>query len=173
MNKIEAARLTPGLRELNIEQLKAKVNSLIREVGQNPGSSALIHGDAHPGNFFYDPNEGLTLIDTPTLSQSIGADGYPVGPPARDFGNFEQKLANFGQRYELAPDEIRQLQQAFRQAYQSAGGASMTEEAIRFFRVRAALGEVIKTINQADSSQPLATQEAIKVQVELLQNAFE
>ena len=150
-SKVEAAQGVPGLDTLNLNWLQERAKRVVQGFKQNPGTSAITHGDAHPGNFFYSPEAGVTLIDTPTLNKSIGAEGTPVGLAAQDFGNFEQKLVYFSRGYNLQAHEIEQLKQAFQQSYYEAGGAEMTEEAIRFFRTRIKLNLWRKNLMELES----------------------
>ena len=150
-SKVEAAQGVPGLDTLNMQWLQERAKRVVQGFKQNPGTSAITHGDAHPGNFFYSPQTGVTLIDTPTLNKSIGAEGTPVGLAAQDFGNFEQKLVYFSRGYNLQAHEIEQLKQAFQQSYYEAGGAEMTEEAIRFFRTRIKLNLWRKNLMELES----------------------
>lgn len=76
----------------------------------------------------------------------MGEEGEPIGAPARDYGNFYQKLAHFGVNYGVSLVEVEQLQQAFADEYQG----KMPEAAVKFFRVRAGLGELMKAIATDD-----------------------
>jgi len=38
---------------VNVGTLRANAEQLIARFEANPGGSAIVHGDAHPGNFFY------------------------------------------------------------------------------------------------------------------------
>jgi hypothetical protein len=134
---------------LNLDEswLHEKIDQVVNDAIANPGEASLIHGDAHPGNFFWDqPSEQLTAIDTPTMHYSMGEGGEPLGAPARDYGNFYQKLAHFGVNYGVSLAEVEQLQQAFADEYQG----EMPEAAVKFFRVRAGLGELMKAIATDD-----------------------
>lgn len=133
--------------------IRPKVEELATGFRAHPGSGAFVHGDAHPGNFFYDPASGITMIDTPTLHFSIDAEGHPIGAAGRDIGNFGQKLAHFGGRYGLLPDEIAQLQAAFRSGYEEAGSGPSTPEADAFFRARTSLGEVLADLKDRPTNQ--------------------
>ncbi|MGQ0577114.1 MAG: phosphotransferase [Pseudonocardia sp.] len=135
---------------IDTTELRHRVEQLIAQLRANPGGSAIVHGDAHPGNLFYDPAAGITMIDTPTLHLSLDAEGAPIGAPARDVAYLAHKLAYFGPGWGLEPDEVIELQQVFRQAYADGGGAGVTAEAEAFFRARAALGELITSVNRAE-----------------------
>ncbi|MFP4124166.1 MAG: phosphotransferase [Coleofasciculus sp.] len=143
-------KLSARIREvpgIEASWLHEQIDQVVNDAIANPGQASLIHGDAHPGNFFWDqPSEQLTAIDTPTMHYSMGEEGEPIGAPARDYGNFYQKLAHFGVNYEVLPEEVEQLQQAFADEYHGEIPAA----SIKFFRVRAALGELMKALASGD-----------------------
>ncbi|CAI7591435.1 unnamed protein product [Penicillium viridicatum] len=67
---------------LEADQLPAKMNQLIagckRDVARRPRTT-IMHGDAHPGNFFYDRATGhVTIIDTTTLHCSLDENAAPA-----------------------------------------------------------------------------------------------
>jgi aminoglycoside phosphotransferase (APT) family kinase protein len=158
---------------LDMDQVRQKVDELTDAFRRNPGDSALVHGDAHPGNFFYDPATGITMIDTPTLHFSMDASGNPIGAPARDIANFQQKIAHFGRQYGLTAAEIDELQKAFRDAYGRSGGARLTDESMKFFRARTALGELLKTAGAGgEGATARMTPEALMTQIQLLEEAL-
>lgn len=50
-----------------------KIDKVVNDAIAHPGQASLVHGDAHPGNFFWDQaSEQLTAIDTPTMHYSMG-----------------------------------------------------------------------------------------------------
>ncbi len=135
----------PLLREADLhpQLIRQRMDELLLAFRDNPGGAGLTHGDAHPGNFFYDPGVGITLIDTPNLHFSMDANRKPAGTPARDVAKFYQSLASFGPRAGLLPEkgEIARLHQIFLGSYRDAGGI-FTEEAFAYFRAEAALGDL-------------------------------
>jgi len=143
-------KLSARIREvpgIEASWLHEQIDQVVLDAIANPGQASLVHGDAHPGNFFWDqPSEQLTAIDTPTMHYSMGEGGEPIGAPGRDYGNFYQKLAHFGVNYEVLPEEVEQLQQAFADEYHGEIPAA----SIKFFRVRAALGELMKALASGD-----------------------
>lgn len=157
----------PGFDGTDIQR---RVDALISGVQRNPGGAALVHGDAHPGNFFYAPDEPITVIDVPTLHLAMDARGAPIGAPARDVANFEQKLVHFGQVFGLNPLERATLLQSFQRSYQ-ATGAQITQEAIAFFRARTACGELLKVASQlhADLTQMAAREQSLREQFAIVQ----
>ena len=139
---IQFSSLTPENFSTNIDQLIADFKS-------NPGTSSIIHGDAHPGNFFYNADNGITFIDTPTLHFSLDGAGLPIGSAGRDYVNYIQKIELFAQKYNinLTNTEIKAIQDTFTDAYQAAKGAEITNESKLFFSVRGAMGEVMTAFN--------------------------
>jgi len=134
---------------LDTDQLKGKVNKLAASFRANPGRSAITHGDAHPGNFLYDPAaRTITIIDTSTLPFSINSVGNPAGVSARDVAVYYEKLAHFGEEFGLEHADIISLQSIFRQSYENVGGAKMTSESQEFFRARTALNELYKSLGE-------------------------
>ena len=158
--KLSAAGLDPA-------NIRPRVNELVTAFREHPGGSSVVHGDAHPGNFFYDPATGITMIDTPTLHYSLDAAGNPIGSAGRDVANFGQKLANFGRSYGLTPTEIAELQTLFKANYVEAGGGPSTKEADAFFRARTALGELLRTTTETG-----VTDDALRGQADLARDAL-
>jgi len=118
-----------------------------------PGTASLSHGDAHPGNFFYD-DKSVTAIDTPTMDTSIGRE-QPIGSPARDYVNFRIKLATVGRSFQLTPQEVTQLQQHFIRAYDDRSErrkVGSMPAAEKFFALRTLLSELKTAI--ADAKHP-------------------
>lgn len=145
-------------QKLDFARLGQRANELIDGFRANPGGAALVHGDAHAGNFFYGSDVGTTLIDTPNLHQSMNEGGHPIGVPARDFTHFHQRLASFGRQSGLSEDESARMQEMFRRSYQEAGGARMTKESLAFFRARSALGDLVRSAQGATPYlEPLIT----------------
>ena len=151
--KLEAQEPKLSAVGLDPATIRPRVNKLVAAFKQHPGGSSVVHGDAHPGNFFYDPASGITMIDTPTLHYSLDAQGNPIGSAGRDVANFGQKLANFGRTYGLSPTEIGDLQSVFRTNYVEAGGGPSTPEADAFFRARTALGELVRAVTDAGTGE--------------------
>jgi aminoglycoside phosphotransferase (APT) family kinase protein len=103
-------------------------------VRQDPGGGALLHGDAHPGNFFYDTATGsVTAIDLEGLHPTMDATGRPVGIAGVDVGNFEQVLGGYAERAGLA-DELPRLRQVFLDAYRQGGGHALPEHVLNHYR---------------------------------------
>lgn len=129
-------------KHLPVDVILEKLPALSDAYRADPGGASLVHGDAHPGNFHFDPAAGTTLIDTPNLPFSIDPGGTPVGSPARDYTAYVMRLRSFGLRSGLHPPEVERLQEVAERAYASAGGPALTPEAVSFFRARVALADL-------------------------------
>ncbi|HEX6345583.1 phosphotransferase [Umezawaea sp.] len=132
---------------IDVTELQSRIDRLVARFRANPGGSALVHGDSHPGNYFFDAAAGVTIIDTTTLHFSIDARGTPIGAPSRDVANFAQQLAHYSVTLKLTRAEVATLQSVFRAAYASAGGTGTTPEADAFFRARASLGWLMRAMS--------------------------
>ncbi|SEF24444.1 Phosphotransferase enzyme family protein [Amycolatopsis pretoriensis] len=142
----------PGFRAqlihagIDFGALQSRIDALVAGFRAHPGGSALVHGDAHPGNYFFDAADGVTIIDVTTLHLSIDARGNPIGAPSRDVGVFAQQLAHYSVTLKLNRGEVATLQGVFRSAYTGAGGTSTTPQADAFFRARASLGWLMRVL---------------------------
>ncbi|WP_410667712.1 phosphotransferase [Amycolatopsis sp. cmx-4-68] len=152
----------PGLRAelrdagIDVGALQSRIDALVAAFRAHPGGSALVHGDAHPGNYFFDAASGVTVIDVTTLHLSIDARGRPIGAPSRDVAIFAQQVAHYSVNLKLTAAEVATLQAVFRHAYAAAGGTGTTPQADAFFRARASLGWLMRAMNDArDERRPL------------------
>ena len=142
-------------------------------VRRNPGPASLAHGDFHPGNIFFDPQAGLTVIDSGRLIESASSAGLPIGSPARDVAAFTHKLGTFGVRYGLEDSEIEELRTTFEMAY-VAHGPMMTTEAMQFSRTRVALGVFLTVLKQQQGAgQRSIIDKALKKQLQLFKAALD
>ncbi|GLY37811.1 hypothetical protein Amsp01_038350 [Amycolatopsis sp. NBRC 101858] len=133
---------------IDVGALQARIDALIAGFRAHPGGAALVHGDAHPGNYFFDPASGVTtIIDVTTLHLSIDARGNPIGAPSRDVGVFAQQVAHYSVALKLTRAEVATLQSVFRRAYAAAGATGTTPQADAFFRARASLGWLMRVMN--------------------------
>jgi hypothetical protein len=145
------AALQWGLDGFPLDQL---AHTVCTDFAKDPGPTAIIHGDAHPGNFFFDSSTGMvTAIDTPTMDTSIGRGDKPLGSPARDVVNFLHKLDTVGRGAQLRAEEVEALQQELAHRYGEAGGKVAPGSARRFFQLRVLLSELrtaVKSGAEAD-----------------------
>ena len=135
-----ARSTNPAVRGLNMTAARAQVNPLIAGLERNPGASAVVHGDFHPGNVFYDQASGqITFIDASRVHHSIDRTGAAILSPARDVASFESALEVFASKPAYGVDRAarEQLQRAFREGYASAVAENgFTREALAFHRAR-------------------------------------
>jgi aminoglycoside phosphotransferase (APT) family kinase protein len=167
---------------VDLGTLRAHAEQLILRFEANPGGSAIVHGDAHAGNFFYQRGTDITMIDTPTVHFSMDADGGATGSPSRDVSYFLRTVAVFGQSFNLNPDEVAALQRAFQLGYAEGGGPPLTPEADKFFRARIIIGEFIAMAKRVHNTKaPESTveperrealEEAFRSKVQLIMDAF-
>ncbi|WP_144127219.1 toxin glutamine deamidase domain-containing protein [Catellatospora sichuanensis] len=141
---VDTMRTLPD-RGWDLEELTRRVEQTIAEARDVRGWAALAHGDAHPGNFFWHPERGLTVIDLPMLHHAMDGDGNPIGAPERDLAYFEIKLTDFGMTLGLKPEELAHLRLAFRNGYRDAGGPDPDPRLMALFGVRGAI-HVLKEV---------------------------
>ncbi|MCB1213252.1 MAG: phosphotransferase [Chlamydiia bacterium] len=125
-----------GMDERSLTSL-SQVEKIAGEFTANPGRPTLVHGDAHLGNFFWNPHEGrLTAIDPGALVFSLDAKLRPVGSPMNDYIKWKTMLEGFGSDLGLVGGEVKILQDAFAAGYtlQASPGVFSTE-AMRFYEV--------------------------------------
>jgi hypothetical protein len=137
-------RLYEDIGGLPVDELSRRIDEAIAASQQDPGRAALVHGDAHPGNFFWHPSEGVTFIDTPTFHYSVDDHGRPIAAPERDVSNFEQRLAHYGRVLDLQPAEVARLRQTFLDAYHEAGGPQLNDGTLRMFGGRSVLNKLLQ-----------------------------
>jgi phosphotransferase family enzyme len=133
-------------RHVDVDAALGQLKTLGHGYKANPGGASLVHGDAHPGNFHYDPEVGTTIIDTPNLPFSMDHQGNPIGSAARDYAAYTMKIRSFGLRSKLRPEEIEHLQKAAQRAYREGGGPALTPEAVAFFRARVAIADLVREV---------------------------
>src|SRR5690606_15641078 len=120
--------------------------------------ASLVHGDADPGNFFDDPEHGITLIDLSTLHRSIGAHGEGIGTPARDVANFHRLLSHYGRMFDLTDAEVARLEVAFLDAYRDARGAEIPVPALEFFAAHSAMYQLVELPSRQPSLEVSASE---------------
>lgn len=135
---VETLQELPDLA-VELDALTARIDQVIVDAAEPRGRAALAHGDAHPGNFFWHPQQGLTVIDVPMLHHSMDDGGGPIGAAERDLAYFDIKLQDFGADLGLKPEELAHLRKTFRDAYRAAGGPEPDGALMAFFGVRGAV----------------------------------
>jgi hypothetical protein len=143
MDRVMGARELYESLDLPVDDLSRRLDEAIALARQHELGAALVHGDAHPGNFFWHPQHGVTFIDTPTFHFSMDDTGSPIASPERDISNFQQRLDHYGRRLGLEQAEITQLQSTFLQVYRDAGGAHLDAEAMNVFNARSVLNKLL------------------------------
>ncbi len=114
--------------------LVERFSALGEQVRADAGPAALVHGDAHPGNFFHDPVTGkVTIIDLEGMHASMDAEGRPVGAAALDAGVFGHVLSAFAHNFDVGP-VVPELRAAFEDGYQSVAGHPIPEHALTYYR---------------------------------------
>jgi Ser/Thr protein kinase RdoA (MazF antagonist) len=163
--------------DLDPDQLAMRVDETISAALAAPGGAALMHGDAHPGNIFWDPTARVTFIDISHGHFGMDAAGVPIGSPARDVANMVERLAHFSVEAGFEWHETQDLQSAFLDAYQRSGGPPIPEAALRGFAVRFALRDVLDTLTKLSNVDPESADtalldEQLEKEVELLRRVL-
>lgn len=84
---------------------------------------SLVHGDAHPANFFYDSESGqIWMIDVNKLYDSYDKQGSPIALPQFDVFKIESYLKFYLEHLGLSEEEYRELWYAFLGGYVSIWG---------------------------------------------------
>lgn len=101
------------------QQIQKTFETLALDVKHHhPSPVGYIHGDAHPGNLFYDKEkEVLTLTDFDRLIYSIDEHQVPRGPVAFEFVFASLSFLLAGRLHGLAEEESRKIEECFQQAY--------------------------------------------------------
>jgi hypothetical protein len=141
-------------RSLDVEELSQRVDEALGAALATPGGAALIHGDAHPGNIFWDPSERVTFIDISHGHFGMDSAGAPIASPARDVANMVERLAHFAGEAGFESHEAQDLQSVFLDAYQQSGGPSIPQAAVTGFAVRFAIRDVLDTLNKLSAADP-------------------
>lgn len=135
---------------IDLDQINAAMDATIADAMADPGPAGLAHGDAHLGNFLWDADAGVTLIDAPTLHQSMDAAGSPIGTPARDVALFTQRIGHFGSEFGLSPTAITQLRGDFADAYARNGGPTVPAPVRAMFEARAATHRLARAVTRLE-----------------------
>ncbi|RAQ52871.1 glycosyltransferase [Aspergillus flavus] len=131
---------------IDVDKLDEKVHTLIaqsrQEIYRHP-QAAVVHGDAHPGNFFFDPRSGrTTVIDVTTLHCSLDENGNPAGTPERDVGHFLHMLRRTGEQLNMREKEMDECSRAFLTAYNGTAAGKLGIHTLRLLGVCSALSFV-------------------------------
>jgi Ser/Thr protein kinase RdoA (MazF antagonist) len=116
----------PCFAKINIPEFQTAFNALLVDFRANPGPAVISHGDAHPGNIFFDGRQ-VTLIDNPSMSENFDSNGTGLGVAAWDAALFDQRIADFGRvGMQMTAQEIQEVENAFDEAYKLSGGSDVT-----------------------------------------------
>ncbi|KAJ5800401.1 uncharacterized protein N7518_002469 [Penicillium psychrosexuale] len=155
-----------------IQQLASLVDRAI-EYSREEGVASLLHADASPGNFFWDPVQGITMIDYGGLTRSIDASGRPIGPAEMDAAGFHERLRKYAGDFGMSEADIGQVQREFWKAYQ-AQGIPINEGLARLFKTRTQLSRLWSAVEKQDTScdehKALQLSEKVKFEWERLVN---
>ncbi|KAF9966165.1 hypothetical protein BGZ70_003125 [Mortierella alpina] len=128
---------------VNVSNLEMRVKELVdqsRREAHYSRNASPVHGDAHPGNFFYDPeSQQVTVIDVITLSASLDENGEPCGAPERDLAQFLHMLRRDGARAGMRDDEVLECSHDFINSY--------TKKSTRFSRATVAILGVCSAVS--------------------------
>ena len=134
-----------------IQQLASLVDRAI-EYSREEGVASLLHADASPGNFFWDPVQGITMIDYWGLNRSIDASGKPIGPAEMDAAGFHKRLRKYAGDFGMSEADIGQVQGEFWKAYQ-AQGIPINDGLARLFKTRTQLSRLWSAVERQDTSR--------------------
>ncbi|UJR12443.1 hypothetical protein I4U23_016619 [Adineta vaga] len=137
--------------QLNINKVQLQLEQLIAECQNEHSYAAIVHGDAHPGNLFWDSTAGVTFIDTQSLHSSMDSKGKPIGTPERDIASFGERFVTLCRKSGIHEDNINLLYNTFWQEYHVCNGVDLSENKLKFFAVRFLLGELVQACNNKHS----------------------
>lgn len=150
LSELDARRPILDRLGIDLDKINAAMDATIADAMADPGPAGLAHGDAHLGNFLWDADAGVALIDAPTLHQSMDAAGSPIGTPARDVALFTQRIGHFGSEFGLSPAAITQLRGDFADAYARNGGPTVPAPVRAMFDARAATHRLARAVTRLE-----------------------
>jgi|GEM_PF-2392738 hypothetical protein len=122
----------PGI---NISRFKTCFNSLLDKVENQKVVRSFAYGDAHLGNFLYEPQTGtMTIIDLASLHLSADRNGNPISTAALDYSRIPDTFSIYT-RFGLTQNESDTLMKAFRKGYQDNNGTVPTQLEMTFFKL--------------------------------------
>lgn len=120
---------------LNIQKLSMALLEKWKKVLPAPQPLGFIHGDAHPGNIFFDEKSNtLTLTDLDRLVYSIDAQSAPAGPIAFEFTFARLSLKFSAEAHHILSEDIVRLDEAFVRSYQKGiGNRFPSQDALDYY----------------------------------------
>lgn len=102
---------------IDISMLRNYAAYLVNQIRKIRTTRALIHGDAHLGNFLYDiDTDMIFMVDYNQIGRSVDKDGNPIGNTAMDVMNLLD-IITANKQFGLMPQEIDTLTEAFINGY--------------------------------------------------------
>ncbi|KAL2701710.1 hypothetical protein AAEP93_006008 [Penicillium crustosum] len=141
------------------------------DYSREEGVASLLHGDASPGNFFWDPIQGITMIDYGGLARSMDGSGRPIGPAEMDAAGFHERLRKYAGDFGMSEADIGRVQAEFWKAYQ-ANGIPINEGLVRLFKTRTQLSRLWSAVDKKgtlrDEQKAVQLSEKVKFEWERL-----
>lgn len=129
----------------DLAAISGRMQDLVEAYLRDPGPRGLIHGQANPGNFFWDEQDGLTMVDVSMFHLSMGLDGTGFGVCARDIGHFMRSFEKIAHTQRLSAGERLACRNAFLSGYQQVRELP-PPHAIDFFMMRTTLGLILESM---------------------------
>jgi Phosphotransferase enzyme family len=122
----------PEVKRVDLDRLQLLFQSLGESAWSDRGLIGFVHGDAHPGNFFYDPaTDRLTMIDIDGLHKSVGALLEPKAPVGFDYYRFLAFTQILTHYHGFLPEEEAFLLETIESAYWNTPGMVKPSERTR------------------------------------------
>ncbi|WP_189212634.1 toxin glutamine deamidase domain-containing protein [Actinokineospora fastidiosa] len=172
LDRLEARRPILDRLGIDVDAIRTAMNDTLDAAAADPGPASLAHGDAHLGNFLWDPTEGTSVIDAPTMHQSMDSTGAPTGSSARDVALFDQRIGHFGHEFGLSRSEINQLRTAFAETYANNGGPTTPPHVRAMFDARAALHRLVRSVERFENRPEPRRQPDIGAAASALEDAL-
>lgn len=105
---------------LESDLLQKRFDSLIAKYDRGSRLFSYYHGDAHLGNFLYDPESGnITIIDSVKGHLSVDPLGNPISDnQVQDIVKIEQSIMKEVLTYNVSEDIVQELVDAFHEGYE-------------------------------------------------------
>ena len=128
-------RLQKDNHGINVLRFKTCFNSLLDKVEKQKVVRSFAYGDAHLGNFLYEPKtDTMTIIDLASLHLSADRNGNPISTAALDYSRIPDTFSIYT-RFGLTQNESDALMKAFRKGYQDNNGTVPTQLEMTFFKL--------------------------------------